>query len=392
MLICSIIIPFMLGGLRLTLYTPEAIFGPTAQSSTRNQVLCTMASFLLIPFHSLILQFKMHYIELKLRDSPNNKTLLSEKDTMTFYKRNFTKVELGLETIYQMTGLFLLFLGANSETPTYPSIGGVSTKIFGIEIPEDDVAQVFLILGCISFAYSFISCITSHLNVLAVDREYFPWFYSKIMASLYTTVAITKRVLSIVLFFTPPLGLFNLLHHWKNEQTKWHPDLILNFVNDGYIQFGDTPPVLWNQIDRWDKNTSEPPALESNHLFLYKTSVANPYYYLNPPHYSLYTVLTLKEWLYLFIGFSSLHLIMILIIKWKFCFSFTGLSFEMIIHAFENTNITYNFKQWDSDGGSAAEHKKRMVSNRNEGLALILVSTIFNILNLLPLLLLGMYV
>ena len=388
MFICSIVIPISLGGLRLALYTPEAIFGPVALRSGKNHVLSSLVLIMLIPFQSVILLFKMHYLELKLRNSPNNKILLSEKDKMTFYYRSFIKVELGLETIYQMVGLFLLFLGAYSDTQTYPKIGADSDIIFGFKIPKERAEHIFLILGCISLSFSFFSCVRSHLNGLSADREYFP-LVSKIMAALYTTIAITKRVLVIVLFFTPPLGLFSLLKHWQAEQIKWHPDIIEQFVDDtGNIQFGDSLPIPWNQIDRWIRNVSEAPALNAG-TSGFKVSSANPDYYLEPPHYSLYTVFTLKELLYLFIGLSFLHLFVILIIKWKFSFSFSGLNLEMIIHGFENLNITYNVKQWDSNGGSAADYKKRMICNRNEGLALILVSGIFGIFHLIPLCLLG---
>ena len=388
MFTCSIILPFMVGGLQIALYNPEAIFGTIAISSVKNRVIFSICSLLLAPFHSVILHFKMHYITLKLRANPYNKILLSEKDMMTFHQRKFTKVELGLETIFQLVGLLILLLIADSETKTYPIIGGGTKEIFGI--PQENRSLVFLIFGCVSFAFSFLSCVGSHLTVLSVNREYFPLLYSKMMAAIYTIIAITIRVLTIVLFFTPSLGLFDLLRHWQAEQTKWHPDLIQHFVDtNGNIQFGNSSPIPWNLIDRWTKNISEAPALQIESAGYYVT-VANKNYYLEPPHYSLYTGFTLKHTFYLFICSSLIHLIIILVIKWKFSFAFKGINLEMLIHALENTNIAYNIKEWDSDKGSAAEHKTRMISNRNEGLALILASTIFNMFNLLPLVVLGM--
>ena len=66
------------------------------------------------------------------------------------------------------------------------------------------------------------------------------------------------------------------------------------------------------------------------------------------------------------------------------------MNFEMMLHAFENTNITYNQRQWDAPAGTASDHKRRMLSNRKEGIALISVSCFFNIMHLLPLSILGM--
>ena len=62
----------------------------------------------------------------------------------------------------------------------------------------------------------------------------------------------------------------------------------------------------------------------------------------------------------------------------------------MMLHALENTNIPYNSRQWDAPAGTAADHKRRMLSNHKEGVALILISCIFNLLHLLPLSILGM--
>ena len=104
----------MMGGLHIALYTPEAIFGTIAISSVKNRVIFSIISLLLAPFHSVILHFKMHYIILKLRANPYNKILLYEKDMITFHQRKFTKVELGLETVYQMAGILILLLSSYS--------------------------------------------------------------------------------------------------------------------------------------------------------------------------------------------------------------------------------------------------------------------------------------
>ena len=80
----------------------------------------------------------------------------------------------------------------------------------------------------------------------------------------------------------------------------------------------------------------------------------------------------------------------IIIVKQKFSFDYSGLNYELILHALENTNITYNLREWDAPAGTVADHRRRMLSNRKEGIALILISCIFNTLHLLPLSILGM--
>ena len=105
LLIGSITIPFVLGGVRLALNSPDIIFGHRTLSSKSWRVFYSVLAFLLTPFHSVILHLKMHYIQLKLNSDPQNRKLRREKDELTFHQRNFAKVELGLETIYQIVGL-----------------------------------------------------------------------------------------------------------------------------------------------------------------------------------------------------------------------------------------------------------------------------------------------
>ena len=145
---------------------------------------------------------------MKLRTNPKNKKFRLQKDRITFHYRNFIKVELGIETLSQMSAMYILLLSAKSDTQTY---------IDQLQIMDSDRGKgpmLLQIFGYISIAYSFISCVHSHILVLSADRDYFP-FSSKCIAGIQTMIAITKRVMAIILFFTPSLGLFNLLRHWQ---------------------------------------------------------------------------------------------------------------------------------------------------------------------------------
>ena len=385
----------ILGGLRLALIYPDAIFGSTAIKNRKSYILYSIISLLIIPFHSALLQLKLHNIQLILRTNPKNKTFLLKKDKITCYKRNFAKVEIGLETIYQMAGLNLLLFLSKSSTSTYTDpvqlLEEQSTEgtqsFLGFEISKHTLRDIFEILGYISIGFSLLSCTRSHLNVLSTEREHFP-FTSQCLAIMSTVIAISKKLLTIILFFTPTLGLFNLLNHWKAEQSKWVPTLIQNFVDeDGIIQFGNSPPIPWDLFDRWEKNNTETIQLDLGNN-LYKD---NPNYYLTPPHYSLYTILSLRESFFCFVGLSCLHLIVIILTKQKWSYAYNELSIlELLIHGIENTNIPYNIRQWcGPNNGNSADHRKRMLSNRNEGIALIMVSCIFNVLHLGPLSILG---
>ena len=40
---------------------------------------------------------------------------------------------------------------------------------------------------------------------------------SQISVLVWTVFSVTKRLLVLVMYFTPSLGLFSLLHHWQAE-------------------------------------------------------------------------------------------------------------------------------------------------------------------------------
>merc|ERR1719411_509979 len=71
--------------------------------------------------------------------------------------------------------------------------------------------------------WSLVSCIRSHIAGLSARRTRFP-FGSKLVVAFYALMSITTRLLAILLFFTPSLGLFEVLRHLQGEQFNWHPD------------------------------------------------------------------------------------------------------------------------------------------------------------------------
>lgn len=104
----------------------------------------------------------------------------------------------------------------------------------------------------LSVIWSYGSCSLSHLKGLNIHRDYFPT-KSKIVAGIQAMFAIAKRVMCIVLYFTPPLGLFSLLRHLQAEQTKLENAEEYLDGNTGMIQLGNAPPIVWASIDRWNK-------------------------------------------------------------------------------------------------------------------------------------------
>ena len=56
----------------------------------------------------------------------------------------------------------------------------------------------------------------------------------------------------MVLFFAPPLGLFDLQRHHQAEQTQWNEFIREEYVSpDGFINLGTYGPIKWSDINRW---------------------------------------------------------------------------------------------------------------------------------------------
>ena len=259
------------------------------------------------------------------------------------------KLELGLETIYQLSGQLILLLMALTETPTQSGLKTMFKSGFNFQL-------------VISNLLSFWSCIASHLKALTACREHFP-FKTTLAASLYCLFGISTRVTAIVMFFAGPLGLFSLLRHLQGEQYPWHESVMDEVDKNGTIALGNNPPFDWRLISETSRD------------------------------YTYYCGFRLRHYLLLFFVHLTFNVLAIFMCKHVLCkIIWKELNLlEKIIHCLENTNIPYNVKEWDDDKGDAEEHKKRMQSNWFEVLSVIIIKSVFNFFLLLPFAYLGKF-
>ena len=108
----------------------------------------------------------------------------------------------------------VLLLLTLTDTAT---VGGLETffqqdskKLLGIDFSPKAII-------IISVLWSLKTAILLHVKILSMEKGFFG-FKAKIAAFLWGLVASVRRVLGIVAFFIPCLGLMNLLWHWHGEQ------------------------------------------------------------------------------------------------------------------------------------------------------------------------------
>ena len=227
-----------LGGARLAIQHPHVIFW---HAKGYVKVSFSFLTFISSPLHSLILALKEYWIELKLRNDPKSEDLRQQFDEIYFHIKIHTKLELGLETILQSCLQLTLLFYAISDTRTTEGL----SEIFGKDLDK----ELALTLLVFSIIWSFISNVMSHIDGLSSKRRWFPMI-SKIVVAAYSFFSITTRIMAIIFFFSPSLGLFNLLQHWKGEQHQWHPHLIENFVSNKTVTFGGLSPIQVESIYR----------------------------------------------------------------------------------------------------------------------------------------------
>ena len=171
-------------------------------------------------------------------------------------------------------------------------------------------------------------------------------------------------------FFTPSLGLFNILYHSLAEQVPF--SIRKELALKGHITpldtldlFNTSRVIYWNEIDRWDY--SDP---------------YNP----TPPHYSEYTGLPLKYTFIAFLILFVLHFLLMLLVK-KFTLQekVRKQHFNIFVHVLENMNLAFPLVDWDSGNDNVDGHKKQFASVKLEMLMAMGVNILVSVSMLVPL-------
>ena len=256
-----------------------------------------------------------------------------------------------------------------SKTKT-PTTGGLET-IFDQSFLGLDAYTVL----CISIAWSLTSIVRAHTNLVSLEKG-FCKMTSKIFIFIWGTFAALRRVLSIIALFIPSMGLFSILHHWRWEQLPYR--IRQDYVNKGFnilpddkvALYGLNETIYWSDLDRWtysaDPNKS------------------------SPPHYSIYTLLSLKGTLCASAILLILHIITLIIVKMATSPDFRrrGNYVDKIIHAIECTHYAQPYCDWDQDLGESAtipEFRARFSSTFREMAATFAVNIVVTGIMMIPL-------
>ena len=125
-----------------------------------------------------------------------------------------------------------------------------SKDVFGI------LLSPMTIIVC-SVLWSLKTGIILHMKLLSMEKKRFFGFRAKCITCLWGLVASVRRVLGIVAFFSPCLGLMDLLWHFHGEQYPFSARVeqvkrsgVTPSPHEEVELFRMREKVLWSDLDR----------------------------------------------------------------------------------------------------------------------------------------------
>ena len=138
-----------------------------------------------------------------------------------------SKLQLGLETIFQVTGNVILLFFAYSKTRGRQGLSSLfqsDTDIFsGFSLPSELLIALLLLFNLLSF-------VKVQMNGIIQGFASNYSFIGKTMILLSIICAALVRTGSMTLYFSTNLGLFDLLHHWQGRNFKNNNKLLQKCV------------------------------------------------------------------------------------------------------------------------------------------------------------------
>ena len=123
------------------------------------------------------------------------------------------RLQISLETIFQFAGSLILILYSMSLTRTRQGLVALFQEseiiVFGWSVPS---IAVFIVLSVMNLA----SFIKGNVNTIVNGHGSNYSLFGFCLVFTNVTCASTVRIISMILYFAPSLGLFNLLHHYQS--------------------------------------------------------------------------------------------------------------------------------------------------------------------------------
>ena len=305
----------------------------------------------------------------QLRDI--DRYLEESKKTLNTYKRN----ELSVENSIQITVQVLMLLLSPTYTSffTHSGLQAVFQKDFAIQEKIQsrienlsgyessrglsfNLTEWFLVM---SILWSMKTISMTYIKIKAVGKVEVLSLPGKLLLAVRSLLVYSVRLGCVVTFFGPFLGLFNVLAHWRAEQT----------VLDSRFK------VLFGIRDPSSNLTLEE---------VYRADYSNQVPV--PPPYKLYTQVTLGTSFAFFLVLIGIQALVNLLLETKLSQEFKEARWTTKMrHLLESVNRADSFSDWDMGQGSPSEFRRRWWNVMAETIAMIGVQLGTNLALLIPL-------
>ena len=175
------------------------------------------------PIRPIVLHFELitaKYLRKKLlilnddMMAPNYKEIVLkirhvEQELLRHYR-----LQSGLETMLQVTINTILLLYSASLTRSRQGLAALFDQdaftFLGVTLPSSMILAVLLALNLVGLS-------SAQYNGIVDQRGHLYQPFGKLLILISCCCAIVTRIMSFTLYFTPSLGLFNLLHHYQGK-------------------------------------------------------------------------------------------------------------------------------------------------------------------------------
>ena len=255
------------------------------------------------------------------------------RKSLLIFKRNEMSMELVVQQTIQLTMLIL----STTQYPVATGLQGMFSKDFSnitssiddnldlkvrhLEVQLSSYAKQHLgqnlgdILLLISVSWSFRTGVVAFLKIHSEEKAGMLSAPAKAILGLRALLFYVTRIICIVAFFAPFLGLRDILAHWHAEGIQLESELLEN---------------LRNGSSYWDRDTID--------LLFRKQDLAN------------YTLVSLQVAFFLFLGILLLHGVAIVILKMNLSSHFASARWlKKIGHTVESLHVPDVYKDFDVD-------------------------------------------
>ncbi len=245
--------------------------------------------------------------------------------------------EVTFENLIQSTLLIVVILLKYSKTAT---VVGLHELFVG----DDFVYIVF------SAIWSVFSMMFTATNRLIMSKNGFIPLSGKIIINTFNFLSVIVRTFSLIVYFSPSLGLLNLLQHYK---------------------FGSMP------------------ISEKSLIYDVKTNGTIIYFkeaWMDITSYETLTVFNLGTYYTAFLTMIGIHYIIVVLIKYRYAVNFRkkGCIIDKIFHVLSQLQCPSSYKDWDEDDESEETYEPNFVKILLEMKYLLIVFTLEHIFMCIP--------